>query len=39
MPRKLRVQYQGAIYHMTIRRVAQQSIFEDDKDREWFISR
>ncbi len=39
MARKLRVQYEGAIYHVTVRGVDRRSIFEDEKDRERFILR
>lgn len=34
MVRKLRVQYEGAIYHVIIRGVEWRSIFEDEKERE-----
>ncbi len=37
MARKLRVQYEGALYHITARGVEQRVIFDDDKDREHFI--
>ena len=39
MARKLRVQFDGAIYHVTARGVEQRVIFDDDKDREHFIKR
>ena len=37
MPRPLRIEYTGAIYHITNRGNARRPIFEDDKDRETFI--
>ena len=39
MPRHLRVEYPGAIYHVTIRGNARQNIFNDDHDRERFLQR
>jgi len=33
MPRKLRVQFPGAIYHVTIRGNGREDIFADDHDR------
>lgn len=39
MARKLRVQYEGAIYHVTIRGVDRREIFGDDRDRERFLER
>jgi len=39
MARKLRVEYPGAIYHITHRGNAKQSIFSDDHDRERFLQR
>ncbi|MFC1461716.1 transposase [Verrucomicrobiota bacterium] len=39
MSRKLRVQFPGAIYHVTIRGVERRTIFMDDRDRERFFSR
>ena len=39
MARKLRVQFEGAIYHVTIRGVERRRIFDDDADRERFITR
>jgi putative transposase len=39
MARKLRVQYEGAIYHVTIRGVERRRIFDDDADRERFLLR
>jgi putative transposase len=37
MPRKLRIQYPGAIYHVMNRGDHQEPIFHDDKDRETFL--
>lgn len=37
MPRKLRVEYEGAIYHLINRRDRRETIFKDDKDRELFL--
>lgn len=37
MPRKLRLQYPGAIYHIMNRGDRRQSIFEDDEDRQGFL--
>jgi putative transposase len=39
MARKLRVQYEGAIYHVTMRGVERRPIFKDDEDRERFLKR
>lgn len=39
MARKLRVQYEGAIYHVTMRGVERRPIFKDDEDRERFLER
>ncbi len=39
MARKLRIQYEGAIYHVTFRGNAQQAIFGDDRDRERLTGR
>ena len=39
MARKLRVQFEGAIYHVTIRGVERRRIFGDDADRERFLTR
>ena len=39
MARKLRVEYPGAIYHVTLRGNWRQSIFKDDNDRERFLWR
>jgi len=37
MPRKLRVQYAGVIYHLMNRGDRREDIFEDDKDRHRFL--
>ena len=39
MARKLRVQFEGAIYHVTIRGVERRTIFNDEADRERFLER
>lgn len=39
MARKLRVQYEGAVYHVTIRGVERRAIFKDDADRRSFLER
>ena len=39
MARKLRVQFEGAIYHVTIRGVERRRTFDDDADRERFLNR
>ena len=39
MPRHLRVEFSGAIYHITIRGNARQDIFTGDRDRERFLQR
>jgi REP element-mobilizing transposase RayT len=39
MPRNLRVEFSGAIYHVTIRGNARQKIFNDQHDRERFLQR
>ena len=39
MVRPLRVQYEGAIYHVTVRGNARQEIFRDDRDRRRFCDR
>lgn len=39
MARKLRVQYEGAISHVTVRGVERRRIFDDDADRERFLNR
>ena len=37
MPRKLRIQYSGALYHVMNRGDRREKIFADDKDRERFV--
>ena len=39
MARQLRIEYPGAIYHVTVRGNAQQDIFRDDKDRHLLCAR
>ncbi len=39
MPRHIRVEFPGAIYHVTIRGNGRQDIFRDDRDRERFLLR
>ncbi len=39
MSRSLRIQYPGAIYHVTVRGNARQAIYVDDADRRLFYSR
>ena len=39
MARPLRIQYEGAIYHVTVRGNARQSVFLDDSDREQFLTK
>lgn len=39
MARQLRIEYPGAIYHVTVRGNAQQNIFQDDKDRYLLYAR
>jgi len=36
MPRRLRIQFEGAIYHVMSRGNARQDIVEDDDDRQQF---
>ncbi len=38
MPRKLRIQYPGAIYHVLNRGDQREDIFKDDQDRKRFLS-
>ena len=38
MPRKLRIQYPGAIYHVMNRGDRREDIFLDDADRQLFLS-
>jgi putative transposase len=37
MARPLRVEYEGAVYHVAVRGHARQAIFRDDADREHFV--
>jgi len=37
MARKLRVQFEGAIYHVTMRGVERRDLFGDERDRERFL--
>jgi len=39
MARKLRVEYEGAIYHLTIRSNGGRDLFEDDADRGYLLGR
>ncbi len=39
MARKLRIQYPGAIYHVTLRGVEQRQLFTDDMDRSRLVDR
>ena len=39
MARMLRVQFEGAIYHVTLRGVERRAIFRDDRDRQRFLGR
>ena len=39
MARQLRVQYEGAIYHVTVRSNGQEDLFGDEKDRKYLLSR
>ena len=39
MPRKARIDAQGALHHIIARGIDRQSIFEDDKDRKDFLNR
>jgi hypothetical protein len=38
MPRQLRIQYEGAIYHLTSRGDRREEIFRDDLDRKSYAS-
>jgi hypothetical protein len=38
MARPLRIEYPGAVYHVTSRGNAQNKIFSDDQDRETFLT-
>src|SRR5258706_16480824 len=37
MPRKLRVQYPGAVHHVMNRGDRRDAIFSDEADRQWFL--
>ena len=39
MARKLRVHFEGAIYHVTLRGVERRRLFDDEDDRERFMDR
>ncbi len=39
MARKLRVLFEGAIYHVTVRGMERRRLFRDDADRERFVTR
>ena len=39
MARKLRVQFEGAIYHVTLRGVERRAIFTEDRERHRFLDR
>ncbi len=39
MARKLRLQYEGAIYHVTVRGNGRRAIFKDFRDRERLLER
>ena len=39
MARQLRVEYAGAIYHVTVRSNGKENLFDDDLDRKYFIAR
>ena len=38
MPRKVRIQYEGAVYHVMCRGDRREAIFADDADREMFLA-
>jgi putative transposase len=38
MPRKARVQFAGAVYHLLDRGDRREPIFRDERDREMFLS-
>ena len=38
MPRKVRIQYAGAVYHVMCRGDRREAIFSDDGDREMFLA-
>ncbi len=37
MPRQVRIEYEGAIYHVMCRGDRREAIFEDDEDRTRFL--
>ena len=39
MARPLRIQFPGAIYHVTFRGIERRDIFRDDRDRDRFLAR
>jgi len=39
MARLLRIQYAGAIYHVTVKSNGKEELFGDDTDRRYFLSR
>ena len=39
MARQIRVEYRGAIYHVTVRSNSGSNLFDDDVDRKYFLSR
>jgi hypothetical protein len=39
MARRLRLEFPGAVYHLTARGNARQAIYHDDADRRYFIER
>jgi len=39
MARKVRVEYKGAIYHLTVRANGGDALFGDDGDRRYLLSR
>ena len=39
MARKVRVEYEGAIYHLTVRANGGDALFTDDGDRRYLLSR
>ncbi len=38
MPRQVRIEYEGAVYHVMCRGDHREAIFEDDTDREVFLA-
>ena len=37
MARAIRVEFEGAVYHVTARGNVCKPIYRDDRDREWFL--